>query len=71
MYVTQPQRTVVRELPDATAARPTQAYASCLQQREYQTIVTVGGHDVDAYGTACPQADGSWLRGPAKLPPQS
>ena len=28
--------------------------------REYQTTVTVGGRDQEAYGTACQQPDGSW-----------
>jgi hypothetical protein len=41
--------------------------ASCLQEREYQTKVMVGGKQVDAYGTACLQPDGSWRRGPAQL----
>jgi len=41
--------------------------SSCLQEREYQTTVIVGGNEVDAYGTACLQPDGSWNRGPAKL----
>lgn len=40
---------------------------SCLQEREYQTTVFVGGREVDAYGTACLQPDGSWRRGPAQL----
>jgi surface antigen len=40
---------------------------SCLQEREYQTTVYVGGKEVDAYGTACLQPDGSWRRGPAQL----
>lgn len=39
----------------------------CLQQREYQSKVIVGGKPVDAYGTACLQPDGSWHRGPAQL----
>jgi surface antigen len=30
------------------------------QCREYQTTVTVGGKEEQAYGTACRQADGSW-----------
>jgi len=41
--------------------------SSCLQEREYQTTVIVGGNEVDAYGTACLQPDGSWNRGPVKL----
>ncbi|HHJ17685.1 MAG TPA: hypothetical protein ENJ80_13415 [Gammaproteobacteria bacterium] len=41
--------------------------STCLQEREYQMKVTVGGRQVDAYGTACLQPDGSWSRGPARL----
>lgn len=40
---------------------------SCLQEREYQTTVIVGGREVDAYGTACLQPDGSWKRSPAQV----
>lgn len=40
---------------------------TCLQEREYQTTVIVGGKQVPAYGTACLQPDGSWSRGPALL----
>lgn len=40
---------------------------TCLQEREYQTKVFVGGKAVDAYGTACLQRDGSWQRGPLTL----
>lgn len=40
---------------------------SCLQEREYQTRVMIGGRQVDAYGTACLQPDGSWRRGPAQV----
>jgi hypothetical protein len=39
---------------------------SCLQEREYTTTVRVGGRNVEAYGTACLQPDGSWSRGPAQ-----
>ena len=38
---------------------------SCLQVREYQTTITVGGQTVPAYGQSCLQADGSWKLGPA------
>ena len=41
--------------------------STCLQEREYQTKVIVGGKQVDAYGTACLQPDGSWRRSPAQL----
>ncbi|MGF1605485.1 MAG: hypothetical protein ACFB22_04035 [Rhodothalassiaceae bacterium] len=47
------------------------APGECLQIREYQTVVIVGGEEVDAYGDACLQPDGSWLRGPAKIDPYS
>ena len=40
---------------------------TCLQEREYQTTVVVGGKNVPAYGTACLQPDGSWKREPAQL----
>lgn len=40
---------------------------ACLQEREYQTTVIVGGKQVPAYGSACLQPDGSWHRGPAEL----
>lgn len=41
--------------------------SSCLQEREYQTTVIVGGKEVPAYGSACLQPDGSWRRSPARL----
>lgn len=41
--------------------------STCLQEREYQTRVFVGGRPVNAYGTACLQRDGSWQRGPINL----
>lgn len=44
--------------------------ASCLQTREYQTTIIIGGEEMDAYGTACLQPDGSWLQGPARAVPQ-
>lgn len=56
-------------------AQPAQTYPvaghqysvnSCLQEREYQTTVVVGGKNVPAYGTACLQPDGSWRHGPAQ-----
>jgi hypothetical protein len=36
--------------------------ASCLQVREYQTEVVIGGKTVPAYGDACLQPDGSWQK---------
>jgi len=43
--------------------------ASCLQVREYQTTITIGGVERDAYGSACLQPDGSWLQGPPIVAP--
>ena len=40
---------------------------ACLQEREYQMMVIIGGREQEAYGTACLQPDGSWIRGPARL----
>ncbi len=42
----------------------------CLQEREYQTTVIIDGREIEAYGTACLQADGSWRRGAANLVPE-
>ncbi|MDT8319301.1 MAG: hypothetical protein RQ826_02110 [Xanthomonadales bacterium] len=44
---------VVKTVPRAPAAE-------CLQTREYQTTIEIGGRTVPAYGTACLQADGDW-----------
>jgi hypothetical protein len=38
----------------------------CLQEREYSTKIMVGGRQVDGYGTACLQPDGSWRYGTAQ-----
>ncbi len=48
-------------------AQPRNQYASssCLQVREYQTTITVGGQNVPAYGQSCLQPDGTWKLGPA------
>lgn len=45
------------------AAQPQNS--GCLQVREYQTTITVGGQSVPAYGQSCLQQDGSWKLGPA------
>ncbi len=37
--------------------------------REYQARIVVGGREVEAYGDACLQPDGSWRTGPPKLVP--
>ena len=39
---------------------------SCLQEREYRTKIMVGDKQVDGYGTACLQPDGSWRYGTAQ-----
>jgi hypothetical protein len=64
VVVTPPRRYVA---PEGYAAYGT---TTCLQEREYQTSVFVGGRRVEAYGRACLQADGSWRRGPAITAPQ-
>jgi hypothetical protein len=59
--------------PAASSPYPALPYSTggsastCLQEREYQMKVIVGGKAADAYGTACLQPDGSWYRGPAHL----
>ena len=58
-----PRRSAVRIAPPAPAA------GECLQIREYQTTITVGGEEREAYGDACLMPDGSWRLGPPKLVP--
>jgi hypothetical protein len=70
VYVTEPRVTVIERPATLVRTSSNEARSSCLQEREYQTTVIVGGREVEAYGTACLQPDGSWLRGPAKLVPQ-
>jgi len=55
-YTTQPAPVV---LPAAQATQR-QREDNCLQVREYQTEIVVGGRTVPAYGEACLQPDGSW-----------
>ena len=52
--------------PNAYPMSSYQPNTTCLQEREYQTTVVVGGRNVPAYGTACLQPDGSWRHEPAK-----
>jgi len=58
--------------PVATSPRNVSGYEApyvdntCLQEREYQTKIMVGGKQVDGYGTACLQPDGSWRYGTAQ-----
>lgn len=53
-----------------TAQAPVEEASTCLQTREYQTKITVGGKEVDAYGTACLQPDGDWQFGAPTPEPQ-
>lgn len=53
--------------PPETSYRSAPLASTCLQEREYQMTVIVGGKEAQAYGTACLQPDGSWYRGPAKV----
>jgi len=46
--------------PPAGRAVVSQVSPDCLQVREYQTQIVVGGRTVPAYGDACLQPDGSW-----------
>ena len=78
--VSQPRPVIYRQPVYRQPAyrRPAPAYrqpvrpagAQCLQEREYQTRVLIGGEEVDAYGTACLQPDGSWRQGPATVVPE-
>ena len=64
-----PNRTLRPRLP---VPRRPRFYAStapvypCLQEREYRTKIMVGGKEVEGYGTACLQPDGSWRYGAAQ-----
>lgn len=64
-------RYVVPAVPPPAAAirQPDRPPAGCLMIREYQTRIVVGGREVEAYGDACLQPDGSWRTGPPKLVP--
>lgn len=55
-------------VPPAFSA-PNVSAGQCLQVREYQTTVVIGGVEREAYGPACLQPDGSWLQGPSKIAP--
>ncbi|QDE27519.1 hypothetical protein FIV45_09630 [Paremcibacter congregatus] len=63
VYVQPPEQKWVNQRP----AQPKDY--SCLQVREYQTTITVGGQSVPAYGQSCLQEDGSWKLGPATPEP--
>lgn len=66
VYPAAPAPAVVYPATSTVTSAPAYQGQSCLQEREYQTKVIVGGRQVDAYGTACLQPDGSWSRGPAQ-----
>ncbi len=66
-YDSYPQAHTQREAEPVIHEADRSSDATCLQEREYQTQVIVGGREVDAYGTACLQPDGSWSRGPAQV----
>jgi hypothetical protein len=51
-------------------AAPPPPARNCLMIREYQTVITIDGKQLDAYGDACMQPDGSWRRGPPKAVPE-
>jgi hypothetical protein len=55
--------------PPAVTQYETAYPGTCLQQREYRSKILVGGKQVDGYGTACLQPDGSWRYGPAQTEP--
>lgn len=55
--------------PAGVATAPAAPATDCIQTREYQSLVTVGGREVEGYGTACLKADGSWELGPPQVEP--
>lgn len=67
-YYDYPDRSYIPAPANRTVYVPPaeQLPADCLQQREYQTEITIGGETKPAYGTACLQPDGSWkaINGP-------
>jgi hypothetical protein len=73
VYIPAPVRRVYVPAPVRYAGRPAQARTlppNCLMIREYQTRLTVGGRQVEAYGDTCLQSDGSWRRFAPKLVPE-
>lgn len=62
-YYPQPAATPPRTV---TRYEPSYADNTCLQEREYRSKIMVGGKQVEGYGTACLQPDGSWRYGPAQ-----
>ena len=73
VYVPASPRAIYVPVPVRYAGPPAQARPlppGCLMIREYQTRLTVGGRQVEAYGDACLQADGSWRRFAPMLVPE-
>jgi len=66
VYTSQPVATSPRNVGGYQAPY---ADNTCLQEREYQTRIMVGGKQVEGYGTACLQPDGSWRYGTAQAMP--
>ena len=58
-----PQSNSVPPPPPPALYANTSPVNPCLQEREYRTKIMVGGKQVDGYGTACLQPDGSWRYG--------
>ena len=55
--------------PPAQSAQEVPTGTTCLQTREYTTVITMGGEEHEAYGTACLQEDGTWIAGAPKIIP--
>ena len=70
LTVTPPPRVYYVEPPPVTVVTPPPASAEpdCLQTREFSTRIIIDGQEVDAYGTACLQPDGSWKQLGINLP---
>ena len=63
-YEARPPAPRLPACPRASAPPASYSAPVCLQKREYRTRVMVGGREVDAWGTACLQPDGSWRQQP-------
>jgi len=61
-----PPATGAQAPPTVTQYPGPASVGPCLQEREYRTKSMVGNKEVDGYGTACLQPDGSWRYGPAQ-----
>jgi len=65
----EPPRYAPRPSGNAAVPSGSAVATSCMQTREYTTTITFDGREVDAYGTACLQPDGSWVMGaPQQVP---